>query len=117
MKILTCFRLSLLAAWISACSTPVELPKATETLRDLYRRAVPPAAPEPLPRPLPAKPLQDNPFLASLDAPLRRDFRVLPNPRLLLYVYPHLAADGSPVPGYATWFTVFANAPVQKVMR
>lgn len=34
-------------------------------------------------------------------------FPVLPNPQLLLYVYPHLGEDGSPVPGYATAFPLY----------
>ncbi|MGH8568386.1 MAG: TIGR03751 family conjugal transfer lipoprotein [Gammaproteobacteria bacterium] len=34
-------------------------------------------------------------------------FPVLPNPELLLYVYPHLGEDGAPVPGYATAFPLY----------
>ncbi len=34
-------------------------------------------------------------------------FPVLPNPQLLLYVYPHLGEDGAPVPGYATAFPLY----------
>ncbi len=34
-------------------------------------------------------------------------FPRLPNPTLILYVYPHLTAEGHPVPGYATSFTLY----------
>lgn len=34
-------------------------------------------------------------------------FPVLPNPQLVLYVYPHLGEDGAPVPGYATAFPLY----------
>ncbi|MGH2708017.1 MAG: TIGR03751 family conjugal transfer lipoprotein, partial [Actinomycetota bacterium] len=34
-------------------------------------------------------------------------FPALPNPELVLYVYPHLGEDGAPVPGYATAFPLY----------
>ncbi len=34
-------------------------------------------------------------------------FPVLPNPQLVMYVYPHLGEDGAPVPGYATAFPLY----------
>ncbi len=34
-------------------------------------------------------------------------FPTLPNPQLILYVYPHLGEDGAPVPGYATAFPMY----------
>lgn len=34
-------------------------------------------------------------------------FPALPNPQLVLYVYPHLGEDGAPVPGYATAFPLY----------
>ncbi len=55
--------------------------------------------------------------MAEVDRQLRRDFRILPNPRLVLYVYPHLTVDGIPIPGYATWFHVFERGPVLKAVR
>jgi conjugative transfer region lipoprotein (TIGR03751 family) len=33
---------------------------------------------------------------------LNQRFRRLPNPDLVLYVYPHMSASGAPVPGYVT---------------
>jgi len=34
-------------------------------------------------------------------------FPVLPNPVLVMYVFPHLSEDGAPVPGYATSFPMY----------
>lgn len=33
---------------------------------------------------------------------LNQRFRRLPNPDLVMYVYPHMSASGAPVPGYVT---------------
>ncbi|MBK8168629.1 MAG: hypothetical protein IPK64_22000 [bacterium] len=45
---------------------------------------------------------------AALDD-LRRDFRRVPNPEIVGYVYPHLGGD-LPVPGYYTAFTLREGA-------
>ncbi len=34
-------------------------------------------------------------------------FPVLPNPQIVMYVYPHLTEKGRPVPGYATAFRLY----------
>lgn len=34
-------------------------------------------------------------------------FPRLPNPELVMYVFPHLTAKGRPVPGYVTTFTMY----------
>ena len=34
-------------------------------------------------------------------------FPLLPNPMLLMYVFPHLSRDGTPVPGYTTAFPLY----------
>lgn len=36
-----------------------------------------------------------------------RQFARLPNPDLVLFVFPHLTADGHPVPGYSTVFPLY----------
>jgi conjugative transfer region lipoprotein (TIGR03751 family) len=36
-------------------------------------------------------------------------FPRLPNPDLVMYVFPHLSADGHPVPGYATSFPMYES--------
>ena len=105
------------AAWISACASPAELPESPSTVRDLYRQAMSSGAPAPMSHPLPTGPIEGHPLMAEVDWQLRRNFRALPNPRLILYVYPHLTTDGNPVPGYATWFNVFERGPVLEVVR
>ncbi len=34
-------------------------------------------------------------------------FPLLPNPQMVLYVFPHLSGEGAPVPGYATTFPMY----------
>ena len=34
-------------------------------------------------------------------------FPLLPNPQMVLYVFPHLSAEGAPVPGYSTAFPLY----------
>jgi len=96
-----------MAVWISACGTPVELLPSDASLRELYRDATIGKA---APLPMPALPSMSSEHWRDLEGFLRRDFLALPNPRLVLYVHPHLSATGDPIPGYATWFTVFERA-------
>ena len=37
-------------------------------------------------------------------------FPELRNPRIVLYVFPHLTVDGAPVPGYATFFHLYEGS-------
>jgi conjugative transfer region lipoprotein (TIGR03751 family) len=47
-------------------------------------------------------------FSRSAHTELETVFPRLPNPTLVLYVFPHLAgSEGLPVPGYATTFTLY----------
>lgn len=47
-------------------------------------------------------------FSRSAFTELETVFPRLPNPTLVLYVFPHLAgSEGLPVPGYATTFTLY----------
>ena len=34
-------------------------------------------------------------------------FPQLPNPTIIMYVFPHLSIDGAPVPGYSTMFQLY----------
>lgn len=36
-------------------------------------------------------------------------FHWLPNPTLVMYVFPHLTAAGHPVPGYSTFFRLYTQ--------
>ncbi|MEQ1557756.1 MAG: TIGR03751 family conjugal transfer lipoprotein [Methyloglobulus sp.] len=46
-------------------------------------------------------------FTREADTEITALFPKLPNPSLVLYVFPHLTASGQPVPGYATSFTLY----------
>ncbi len=35
-------------------------------------------------------------------------FPLLPNPQMVLYVFPHLSGEGAPVPGYTTAFPLYS---------
>ena len=35
-------------------------------------------------------------------------FPLLPNPQMVMFVFPHLSAEGAPVPGYSTTFPMYA---------
>ena len=35
-------------------------------------------------------------------------FPLLPNPQMVMFVFPHLSAEGAPVPGYSTAFPMYA---------
>lgn len=46
-------------------------------------------------------------FTRTAHNEIRSVFPILPNPILILYVFPHLTAQGYPVPGYATSFPLY----------
>jgi hypothetical protein len=45
----------------------------------------------------------------TLSDPLNNRFERLPNPDLVLYVFPHLAPGRYPVPGYTTVFPMYES--------
>ncbi len=51
--------------------------------------------------PLPKK------FITQKNKELSNQFPLLPNPRINLFVYPHLSKDGHPIPGYTTVFPLY----------
>ena len=58
------------------------------------------------PRPIDDTPLPPG-MLRDAQTELDTRFPRLPNPSLVLYVYPHLSGEGAPVPGYATTFPLY----------
>jgi conjugative transfer region lipoprotein (TIGR03751 family) len=46
-------------------------------------------------------------FTREANTEIQSQFPKLPNPSLVMYVFPHLTATGQPVPGYATPFTMY----------
>ncbi|HEV2678914.1 MAG TPA: TIGR03751 family conjugal transfer lipoprotein, partial [Rhodanobacter sp.] len=64
-------------------------------------------------RPLTADDTQTNPadnarYTRTAQNEIYRQFQRLPNPDLVMYVFPHLAgSDPAPVPGYTTVFPLY----------
>ena len=103
------------AAWISlllaGCATSKQaiLPQHLPSMQEIYMRH------------FDARRLRNDPgetlregMSATVHAvpdgglPLAPEFARLPNPDLILYVYPHLAGEeGTPVPGYVTRFPLY----------
>lgn len=46
-------------------------------------------------------------YTRTAESEINSRFSRLPNPTLVMYVYPHLSGQGYPVPGYATHFTLY----------
>lgn len=50
-------------------------------------------------------------FTRTAATELEALFPELPNPKLTLYVFPHITASNLPVPGYTTVFRMYESAP------
>lgn len=49
-----------------------------------------------------------NGYTRTAENEIKKQFRRLPNPDLVMYIYPHLSgSEGVPVPGYSTVFPLF----------
>lgn len=102
--------LLLASAWaLGACAPAPDLGAGAEfSLRDRYREALREAEPRRPARPLAAA-RSDGALSRAALRQLDQDFERLPNPLILLYVFPHLSADAelSPIPGYVTFFDLY----------
>ncbi len=108
-----------LALSASACTLMPDrespLPKSGPTMVDIYRGHASTAASATLsqvpPRDrLPARAVDDDTVSAQRRAvsdPLNARFDRLPNPDLVMLVFPHLASGRYPVPGYQTVFPMW----------
>ena len=105
--------LSVLA--LSACSVaaPRESPLAEggATMQEIYRRAsLSASSAQHLREALPLRPPQElapGPVKESALRQIERRFARVPNPDLVMYVFPHLARGKYPVPGYFTAFPMY----------
>jgi len=60
----------------------------------------------PLQAPLPV--LDQGPYTRTAQSEIYRQFQRLPNPDLVMYIFPHLAgSDPVPVPGFSTVFPLY----------
>jgi conjugative transfer region lipoprotein (TIGR03751 family) len=104
--------LVILAIWISGCSTghPLqEMSKDGKSTAELMRQGVPEsggvhsshAVQSDLSR------YNYNPYTRNVLNETNMLFPMLPNPSLVMYIYPHISGSGVPVPGYATAFKIY----------
>lgn len=119
IKALACLCLVILLT--SGCTTDKDdlLPHGSQTMTDLWDQHVGPA-----PQGAPSRPLQEARLAlrrpledTSSDQPaytrtasneIHSQFKRLPNPDIVMYVFPHLAgSDPVPVPGYSTVFPLY----------
>jgi conjugative transfer region lipoprotein (TIGR03751 family) len=117
---------TLLVSTLTSCATRKEtlLPHGPTTMREVWdqhtsgsvRGGAPRAlieARETLRRPLTASEassvLKENAsYSRTSQTEIERQFKRLPNPDLLMYVFPHLSGDPRvPVPGYSTVFPLY----------
>jgi len=47
-------------------------------------------------------------FTQQASNEIEQVFPLLPNPQMVLFVFPHLSNEGAPVPGYTTAFPLYA---------
>jgi conjugative transfer region lipoprotein (TIGR03751 family) len=112
--------ISLLCWVLAGCSTDKEalLPHGEQTMLDIWNGAGSQGTQQQLlnARQQLRRPLAQADFSASLQEPytrtatneIRNLFPRLPNPDLVLYVYPHLSGtEQAPVPGYLTVFPFY----------
>ena len=112
--------ISLLCLVLAGCSTDKEtlLPHGEQTMRDIWNGTGSQGTQQQLldARQQLRRPLAQADFSASLQEPYTRTetneihnlFPRLPNPDLVLYVYPHLSGtEQAPIPGYSTVFPFY----------
>lgn len=107
---------------LSGCASSPEklLPHGDETMLDIWNQQTHGGANpstrilldarqalrRPLQSPLPQ--VDQTPYTRTAQNEIYRQFQRLPNPDLVMYVFPHLAgSDPVPVPGYSTVFPLY----------
>ncbi|WP_413790907.1 MULTISPECIES: TIGR03751 family conjugal transfer lipoprotein [unclassified Pseudomonas] len=112
--------ISVFSLVLTGCSTDKEtlLPHGEQTMLDIWNGTGSQGTQQQLldARKQLRRPLDQSDFFASLQEPYTRTatneihnlFPRLPNPDLVLYVYPHLSGtEQAPVPGYSTVFPFY----------
>lgn len=113
----------LMVALLSGCSTSKEemLPAGEHTMLELWngadgegttRRSA--QARDALRRPLSADERQaslhdDRSYSRTQESEISQQFPRLPNPDMVMYIFPHLAEGSTPVPGYSTVFPFYSQ--------
>ncbi len=101
-----------LALGISACSPLFKphhpIPEGMQTMEDIYdqHHAAESRLWQP-PHPMPDGASHLAGYTREVYNELSVRFPRLPNPTIVMYVFPHLATDGAPIPGYSTMFQLY----------
>ncbi|MFL3317313.1 TIGR03751 family conjugal transfer lipoprotein [Klebsiella michiganensis] len=113
--------LLLAALWLAGCSTSKEklLPPGDSTMLDLWQQksGSPQMAAEAravLRRDLNdvernAQPAVAESYSRDANSEIQQQFPRLPNPDLVMYVFPHMTVGNVPVPGYSTVFPFYSQ--------
>ena len=108
---------------LAACSTSKEkmLPPGDHTMLELWRgsdgegsKSTAVAAREVLRRPLTeeesaSEEQADRSFSRTQQSEISQQFPRLPNPDMIMYVFPHMVNGNTPVPGYSTVFPFYSQ--------
>ncbi|EAN5736474.1 TIGR03751 family conjugal transfer lipoprotein [Salmonella enterica] len=107
--------------FLTGCSSSKEaiLPAGDSTMMDLWQQRSGSAqqgaqAREALRRPLTGteqhgERSQAESYSRTQESEISQQFPRLPNPDMVMYVYPHLADGSAPVPGYSTVFPFYSH--------
>ena len=102
-----------LLATLAACAT-TKLPESTSSMAEIYdgidRSAARPLALS-AERPLAGGGGDLSNYTRSAATELTTRFPRVPNPTLVMFVFPHIVGGDMPVPGYVTTFPLWDNAP------
>ena len=98
---------------LAACAT-TKLPESTSSMAEIYdgvdRSAARPLAIS-VDRPLSGGGADLSHYTRSAATELTTRFPRVPNPTLVMFVFPHIVGGDMPVPGYVTTFPLWDNAP------
>ena len=98
---------------LAACAT-TKLPESTSSMAEIYD-GVDRSAARPLAlstdRPLSGGGADLSNYTRSAATELTTRFPRVPNPTLVMFVFPHIVGGDMPVPGYVTTFPLWDNAP------
>jgi conjugative transfer region lipoprotein (TIGR03751 family) len=109
--------LAALASLLSACASTKEevVPQNGPTMQQIYEHHMQQSGAESrteemredLDRPVAPGKGDLKGYTRQASNEIEQLFPLLPNPQMVLYIFPHLSAEGAPVPGYATAFPMY----------
>ena len=100
----TVFILALSCVMLSGCSTSKEemLPAGDNTMLELWNGADGGGSTS-------RQSAADRSYSRTQESEITQQFPRLPNPDMVMYLYPHLADGNTPVPGYSTVFPFYSQ--------